>query len=389
MKKIQFFMCALLAGAMMFTACEKDPVVVPPPPTEDSTEVEDMPSLTEPGAGFVTLAIAVPEGTCNGLYAVGTINSWAEKDFASFPFTKVADTETWWEVKLPYAADMQVKVLAKPQDESLVGWSYQWAKNIDPEDPDTTITEDHVILLNDNAELTYENQGQPKLINAVDGSVVYIQVKAWASEPCVELGIATEAWIKHPWNGGDWTYQQMEASATAGTFTYTARFGGNGVNIALDGTGKNEVWYPDFEGFAELAAGDSVLFTFVSEKGASGKVSATLIEKGSDEPENPGEPKDITVKAKMPADWTNTITAWVWPTGGEGSVYSVAAGNMTQEGDWYVITVNTTELNFIFRNGEDWAGDPNQTVDLKTSESACYQIEAGEGKRNATSIDCE
>ncbi len=388
MKKMQFFMSALFViSAMLFTACNPEPPVVVVPPTVDTTdvEIEDMPSLADPGAGFVTIAIAVPEGTCNGLYAVGTINSWAEKDFTSFPFAQVEGTETWWKVTLPYAPDMQVKVLAKPQDESLVGWSYQWAKNIDENDPDETITEDHVILLNANAELTYENQGQPKLINPVDGSIVYIQVTAWASEPCVELGVATEAWIKHPWNGGsEWTYQQMIPSATAGTFTYAARFGGNGANIALDGKGTSEVWYADFEGKADLATGDSVLFTFVSEKGASGQLSAVLIEKGNSEPV---ETKDITVKAKMPADWTNTITAWVWKDGGEGAVYSEEAGNLKKEGDWYVVTENAGELGVIFRNGPDWG--MGQTVDIKTSESSCYQIGTNDGNREVTAIDCE
>ena len=35
---------------------------------------------------------------------------------------------------------------------------------------------------------------------------------------------------------------------------------------------------------------------------------------------NPGETKDITIKAKVPAAWTDQITAWVWPTGGAGTL---------------------------------------------------------------------
>ena len=100
-------------------------------------------------------------------------------------------------------------------------------------------------------------------------------------------------------------------------------------------------------------------------------------------PEEPGETKDITVKAKVPAEWTNTITAWVWPTGGEGKEVTP-----TQEGEWYVYTQNCAELNIIFKNGEGWNGDANQTVDMKFTESTCIEIAAGEGKATYTVVDC-
>ena len=95
------------------------------------------------------------------------------------------------------------------------------------------------------------------------------------------------------------------------------------------------------------------------------------------------EKQIITVKAKMPAEWTNTITAWVWPTGGDGHVVVP-----TKDGDWYVISEECYELNFIFRNGEDW--DHGQTEDLKATVDGCYQINYVENaKATATSIDCE
>ena len=100
-------------------------------------------------------------------------------------------------------------------------------------------------------------------------------------------------------------------------------------------------------------------------------------------PEEPGETKDITVKAKVPAAWTNTITAWVWPTGGDGSEVVP-----TQEGEWYVYTHNCTELNIIFKNGTGWNGDANQTVDMTFSADACIEITAGSGKATYTNVDC-
>ncbi|MBR5854710.1 MAG: hypothetical protein IKY87_03395 [Paludibacteraceae bacterium] len=99
---------------------------------------------------------------------------------------------------------------------------------------------------------------------------------------------------------------------------------------------------------------------------------------------NQGEAKDITVKAKVPAEWTDEITAWVWPTGGEGHIVVP-----TKEGDWYVYTQYSVELNIIFRNGTDWNGDINQTVDMFFTESACVEITAGSDKATYTHIDCE
>lgn len=101
-------------------------------------------------------------------------------------------------------------------------------------------------------------------------------------------------------------------------------------------------------------------------------------------PEEPEETKDITIKAKIPAAWTDQITAWVWPTGGEGKEVTP-----TKEGEWYIYTQNCAELNIIFKNGAGWNGDANQTVDMKFSESTCIEIKAGSGKAAYTVIDCE
>ena len=97
------------------------------------------------------------------------------------------------------------------------------------------------------------------------------------------------------------------------------------------------------------------------------------------------EPKDITVKAKMPTTWNDVITAWVWPTGGDGRVVEP-----TQEGEWYVVTENCTELNIIFRNGSEWSTVDNQTVDMTFTESTCVQLaQEGGDMATYTVVDCE
>ena len=96
----------------------------------------------------------------------------------------------------------------------------------------------------------------------------------------------------------------------------------------------------------------------------------------------------ITVKAKVPAAWTNEITVWVWPTGGEG-----AEATTVKEGDWYVYTAaeGITELNIIFKNGAGWNGDANQTVDITgIKENTCLELESdGATKATFVNVDCE
>ena len=109
-----------------------------------------------------------------------------------------------------------------------------------------------------------------------------------------------------------------------------------------------------------------------------------------DTPDTPAEPDTpvtgITVKAKMPAHWTNTITAWVWADGMDGQVVTP-----TKDGEWYVVTENTTSLNIIFRNGTDWNGDANQTEDITgITTNTCYQLsQSGDSKATYQIIECE
>ena len=97
----------------------------------------------------------------------------------------------------------------------------------------------------------------------------------------------------------------------------------------------------------------------------------------------PGETKDITIKAKVPAEWTDEITAWVWDTGEYGREVIPNKG-----GEWYVYTQNCVELNIIFKNGTGWMGNEYQTVDITLTESACIEITAGSDKATYTHVDC-
>ena len=387
MKMTKFFAAMFAVAALTFTACEPKEPQGPIVPPVDTTDVEELviPTVAKPAAGQTTVVLYVPEDTPAGCYAVGSFD-WNEKNTEKL-FTAVegADSKRWVSYTFDWTEGLEFKVLAIPSDPDVApGWSYQWGKNVDPEND---LEEDNVVILQGAGEFALENQGQPKLKSLADGEVTFIHVKAWATTPVIEAKKAETAAFKHPWGGGEWIYREATKTADA-TFEINAIYGGNGVNVATDVTGAGENWYPtdQIEFVGDVAQGDSVNFKFVSEKLAIGKMTITLIEKGQGTTPDLGDPKDITVKAKVPAAWTDTITAWVWPTNGEGKEVVPA-----KSGDWYVVTENCAELNIIFKNGKGWNGDKNQTEDIKgLKENTCLSItQEGEAKAIATSVDCE
>ena len=97
------------------------------------------------------------------------------------------------------------------------------------------------------------------------------------------------------------------------------------------------------------------------------------------------DPQGITIKAKMPAHWTNTIMAWVWNDGQEGSWK-----NPTKQGEWYVVTESGNKVNIIFVNGTNWNGNANQTEDMAFTSSTCIQLyQSGDAKATYTIVDCQ
>ena len=380
----KFFAAMFAVAALTFTACEPKGPDGPIVGGNDSTEVEDLviPQVAAPEAGKTTVVLYVPEDTPAGCYAVGTFD-WNDKNTEKM-FTAVegAVNERWVSYTFDWTEGLAFKVLAIPSDPAVApGWSYQWGKNIDPEND---LTEDNVVILDGSmgGVLELENQGQPKLGGLVDGGVCYIHVKAWATTPVIKPVPCETAAFKHPWNGGNWEYRDAVKTAEA-TFELNALYGNTGINVATNVNGDGENWYPadQIEFVGDVAQGDSVNIKFVSEKLCIGKVTVTLIEKGqvSDEPV---ELKDITVKAKMPAGVEGPISAWVWPNGGEGSWVTPE-----KVGDWYVYSAKQVEaVNIIYIEGTSWDDKKWQTADLKATENTCWQIGAD---YVATSIDCE
>ena len=344
------------------------------------------PIVEAPEEGKTTIVLYVPEDTPAGCYAVGTVNDWNIQD-TEWIFTPVAGATNprWVACTFDYVPDMQLKVIAFPSDLAVApSWSYQWGPNAAEYN---TVEEDNVVILEGEGLIVLENWGEPMLMNLADGGVCYIQVKAWAKSPIVETEPCQTAAFKHPWGGDVWSYREATKTAEA-TFELNALYGNSGVNVALDVTGAGEYWYPieQLEFVGDVAEGDSVNFKFVSEKGTIGRMVVTLIEKKGPSTDDSEEVESITVKAKVPDFWTDVITAWVWPTGGEGEeVYP------TKEGDWYVYTCECDELNIIFKNGYGWTGDAYQTVDITMNNSlTCLELWSdGVSKATYTIVDCE
>lgn len=385
MKFNKLFFAAVAFAALALVGCKKDPVIIDNGGEEEQPAPE-MPSIAAPAAGQTTIAIYA-EVCPKGAYLVGSNQGYNINDDA-LSFVAVPGAENWYAVTIDYAADLQVKAIARPSDEDVAfGWSYQWGPNFDASAPQPLVedeTKNNTIIIGGTGEFVFENQGEVKLANVADAGVVFVWVKAWKTSPIIEAKKLETCWLKSNLNGADWAWYEMTAKGN-GVFELEAVWGGSGCNISETEAGA-EQWYaldhPKVTLDPNAAAGDKVKFTFTSEKGINGTLKIDLVEKG--QPVDPGEPKIITVKFKLPADWTNTPTAWVWPTGGDG-----AAAALTQEGAWWVYTTPeaVAELNIIVRNGDDWG--LGQTVDIKTAENACYQIGENDGNREVTAVDCE
>lgn len=92
----------------------------------------------------------------------------------------------------------------------------------------------------------------------------------------------------------------------------------------------------------------------------------------------------IVVRAKVPDTWKKTIYVWIW--GDDIIDYEHVA---MRDGDWYVYVYDGEELNIIFKNGEGWTGHENQTEDIYTTKSACYDLtQEGEEKATVLEVDC-
>ena len=184
---------AFVAVAMTLASCSKDEPkkpVVPVVPGNQTEELEEQPSIAAPAAGKVTIAVRVPAGTtCNGIVAVGSngaeLLDWALASRKEF--TAVSGTDTWYSITLTYAPDMAVKVIAVPRAGlASLDWGTQWGVNKKDGVPNVTFVEP----LSTTAVFTPGDADEVQLTTLSDQDVVYIDVAAWKSAPCVAKNAA-------------------------------------------------------------------------------------------------------------------------------------------------------------------------------------------------------
>jgi hypothetical protein len=96
--------------------------------------------------------------------------------------------------------------------------------------------------------------------------------------------------------------------------------------------------------------------------------------------------EQLVVKAKVPAAWGDDIYVYIWDAQDNSKNGEFRA---TRQGDWYVYSTDEKSLNIIFKKGKSWTGHPNQSEDIKLTQSACFILtQEGENKAVATQTDC-
>ena len=415
MKK--FLFAALAVMAVAFMSCEPKPTVCPDcgkePCVCDTTEVtvcpdcgqdpcvcgqkSDMPEVaaTEGAVTIVWNAVGFVPCITDGsqLVFAGDYNGYNTNPEEMVKFQAIEGYEGWWKAVITPADASLTPVLAgKPCALYLDGtfpssWDHQWLN----------VEAGACEVIDGDATLEVEYEVESKLIVNSNSSVVYVRSYGFKTDPCVKpetftvslkatapaLADSIIVYAVGSFNG--WATDATPMTLENGVWTATLEdvVMGAEYKYVANASWDNEELQATAEGAdcAEGLAGNRVV-NDVEIVDAIGNFKGVTAEKCED---TPAEPQDITVKAQVPAAWTDTITAWVWPTDGEGQEVVP-----TKEGDWYVYTQNALELNIIFKNGHGWNGDTNQTEDIKgIKASTCYQLaQEGEAKATATAVDC-
>ena len=313
---------------------------------------------------FLFFAAILCAMTANAqLYLRGGFNDWGAGDKFKF-------VSNVCEIELAGATTYEFKI-------SDSGWSSQFGGNLT-----FTATATETLTSNGgNMKITTTIPGTYKfefVQNTKKLTVTYPEVPAphditvRAKLPATWTSSTITAWV---WTSENASGTKVTAEKDGDYYKITKNAGALYVIFR-----NGEDWNGDKNQTVDLVYTEDVCLQL--NQSGSAKATATVIDCGA-------VSKDITVKAVVPGAWENTITAWVWPTGGEGKEVTP-----TKDGNWYVVTENCIELNVIFKNGTGWNGNENQTANITgVSENTCYQISAlnkdGEGKCTYTVVDCE
>ena len=382
MKFNKLFFAAVAFATLAMVGCKKngqnEPTPVPGP--DDEEVAPEMPAIDAPAAGKTTIAIYA-EVCPRGAYLVGSNQGYNINDDA-LAFEAVPNAENWYAITIDYAADLQVKAIARPSDESVpFSWSFQWGMNFDPTSEEPAIEDEkdnNTIILGGAGDFAFENRGEVKLANVADAGVVYVWVKNWQNSPIIEDKKLETAWAKTNWdNVSDWTWREM-TKVGDGVFEVEGVWGGSGFNISATEDGAS-AWYPlDHANFTldpDAAAGDVVKVTFTSEKGTSGTIKVDLVSKGQPKEDVPGGNGTfyVTIANREYADgdvciFTGNFEEKSWGESDRAMTYDAGTGKWSWTGDYPV----NFEYKVIY-NGA-WAAGNNVAFDGSNYE-ATFEIQ--------------
>lgn len=172
MKAYKFFAFAMMACAVMMTACKKDTPVTP----DIKSDLPEV-AATE-GAVTVVWNIANIDEMCEvGYVFAGNYNSYNTDPEAMVHFEAIAGYEGWFKAVIATEEALQGKPCALAKDGTFPSsWDFQWFD-----------AENHPIeVLKGDATLEAENGTEKKLVCAKGADVVYVKSYTFKNNPCVD-----------------------------------------------------------------------------------------------------------------------------------------------------------------------------------------------------------
>ena len=299
---------------------------------EEPEDPNALPMIESPGYGKVTIAVRAPEGTCNGMVAVGAATNWDGSDdwdpsAQDKKFTKIDGKENWYQITLPANYGIAVKVIAISST-GRADWNTQWGMNTLYDNPNVVILDGEGYL--DNSE----NGGEVKLTELVENTVVYVDVLAWKSEPCLsnknEAGWATFH-VTVPYDTP--SYAQV---SVAGSFDESAWTPGAYLLTRLnDGTYYGEFYIPEAFEYKYIVGCDGLTWSWEYEEVIAGNrvmpldlYARDVVEAWYNIPENPNQGS---------TGWENGYE-WVdlgLPSGLKWATCNVGANKPEDYGDYF------------------------------------------------------
>ena len=194
MKAYKFFAFAMMACAVMMTACKKDNTPVNPPIKSDVPEV----AATE-GAVTVVWNIANIDEMCDevGYVFAGNYNDYNTDPEAMVHFEAIEGFEGWFKAVIATEKALEGKPCALAKDGTFPSsWDFQWIG-----------TEEHPCeVVKGDATLEVEYEVESKLVCGAEADVVYVRSYAFKGNPCVDAvydDVTFNLTVTIPVNDGD------------------------------------------------------------------------------------------------------------------------------------------------------------------------------------------